>query len=759
MAKTRPMRKPALPARARLTALAALCSLPMLALVPLATPVTAQDLPAPNQHAPAPAQAPPLATAEIPATLLADRVILTGDDRITAEGAVEVFFRGSRLTATRIVYDRSTDQLTIGGPIHLTEPGQRGTIVLADQAQLSADLRDGILTGARLVLARELQMAANSIRREAGRYTHLDQVVASSCQICADRPTPLWEIRARRVTHDAETRQIHFTGAQFRAAGVPLMYLPHLRMPDPTVERMRGLLRPALRTTSSLGTGIKLPYFFPLGETADLTVTPYVATSWTRTLGLRYRQALRRGAFVLDGAVTRDDIREGETRGYLFGDGVFNLPRDYRLGVTLRLTSDRSYLLNYDITEDDRLWSGMTVDRVRADRMIWGRAGHTHTLRDGETDQTQPSLAGDLRWTRIYRPGAIGGELSVTAGVHAHERASNLLADGPDEDSLADGRDMVRASLVADWRRNWQLGGGILAAAQGELALDAYRVSQDPDPDLNGSTFRALPSAAVELRWPWLRSAGSATDVIEPVAQLIWSRDSLTPVPNDDSLLVEFDEGNLFSLSRFPGADMRERGLRANLGIGWTRQDAAGWSIGVQAGRVWRAKDLDQFSAGSGLDGRLSDWLVAAHLTTAGGMTLSNRALLDDDLSLTRNELRLATSGARHDLAAGLLWMEADPDEGRPTRTSELTFDGGWRWGNGWSTRLETRYDFTAERAARAALGVQYANECVTVDLSLSRRFTSSSSVDPETDIGLSVQLAGFGSSGTIDRARRSCLR
>lgn len=704
-----------------------------------------------------PLAAPAQQAAPDPATLLADQIRLTGSDRIEASGAVEVFYRGTRLTATRLSYDQSSQTLTIEGPIRLTEPGQTGAILLADQAELARDLRDGILTGARLVLARELQLAANSITREAGRYTTLDQVVASSCQVCMLRPTPLWEIRARRVTHDAQTRQLHFEGAQFRAMGVPLMYLPHLRMPDPTVERMNGLLRPSVRTTSGLGTGIKLPYFIMLGDQADLTVTPYLSAARTSTLELRYRRAFRTGALQWHGAYSRDDILPGKDRGYLFADAAFVLPRDYRLGLQLRLTSDRAYLLNYGVTEDDRLWSGLTLDRVRADRMVWGRAGHTHTLREGETDTTQPALATDVEWVRVYRPASIGGELTVTAGIHAHQRASDVLLDGPDADTDPDGRDMVRASLVADWRRNWLLGAGVLGSVQTELALDAYRVSQDPV--LAGATFRALPSVAAELRWPWVRTTGRAAHVIEPVAQLIWSRDSLKAVPNEDSLLVEFDEGNLFSLSRFPGADARERGLRANLGLGWTRHDAGGWSLGVTAGRVWRAEDLGQFTAGSGLSGDLSDWLVAAHLATADGLVLSNRSLFDSGLDFSRNELRLGLLRPDYQIATGYLWMQANPAEGRITATSELTLDGSWRWGEGWSGRIATRYDFSADRAARAAFGVQYANECVTVDLSLSRRFTSSSSVEPETDIGLSVQLAGFGKTGGAERPGRSCLR
>lgn len=690
------------------------------------------------------------------ATLLADRIHLANSSVLIAEGAVEVFFNGAQLSATRIVYDARTGRLIIEGPLRLTTAGSIETVTLADSAELSDDLREGVLRGARMVLAQELQLAANVIRRSEGRYTTLEEVVASSCQICVINPTPLWEIRARRVIHDSVEREITYEGAQFRAFGVPLAYIPRLTTPDPGVERKTGLLRPRFRTTSALGTGIKLPYFWTLGDSRDLTLTPYVSTSRTATVELRYRQAFVQGVMQIDGAVSRDDIVPGTTRGYLFADATFALPHDFMLDLDVRAVSDNSYLLDYGITGEDRLRSGATVERVRPEQMIWARLTNTQSLRDGESNTTQPMLTGTLSWTQILRPALIGGEVVVEAGLGGYRRRSALDIDGIDDaDLVSDGRDALRATLSAEWRRNWLLPGGVQLSGLVGLGADMHAVADDAayDPQI----VAVNPVAAVELRWPWVRSKGSATDVIEPIAQLVWTRSDLPAVPNEDSALVEFDEGNLFALSRFPGKDAREGGLRANLGISWTRHDAAGWSASVLAGRVLRADDLGQFTSGSGLGGTRSDWLLAAHLETAGGLGVTNRALFDDSFRFARDELHLTLVRPKLTLEAGYIWMQPDPAEGRPLATKELLLDTGWTWDNGWAGSFGTRYDFVADRAATARLGLSYSNECVTLDLSLSRRFTSSTSVTPQTDFGFSVELAGFGS-GSGGR-RRSCMR
>ncbi len=698
--------------------------------------------------------APRAGHAQDQATLVADRVFLTGDNLLTAEGAVEAFYKDARVKAARIVYDARTDTLDIAGPISLTDAS--GTVILADSAQLSRDLQNGLLKSARMVMDQQLQLAALEINRIDGRYTRMDKVVASSCQVCPSNPVPLWEIRARRVVHDQLERQIYFDHAQFRIAGVPVFYLPRLRMPDPTLKRATGFLQPELRTTSELGPGLKLPYFIALGDHRDLTVTPYAATTRTRTLGLRYRQAFATGTIEVNGALSDDDIRPGKTRGYVFLDGKFALPRDFTLGIDLQSVSDPAYLLDYGISDTDWLSSGVSVERARRNEYAALGFYNHRSLRPGDDNATLPNLAADLEFERRFSPRYLGGEGRLSFQLHGHRRASSLAFDA-NGDGIVDGRDVSRATLSLGWHKSWVMANGMVFSGATDLTADVYSISQDAT--YPGSVTRVLPQAAVELRWPWVRSsAGGASQVIEPVVQLVLAPDSLDAVPNEDSTVATLDEGNLFSFSRFPGADGRELGNRLNIGLGWTRYDPSGWSLGVTGGRVFRARDLGQFTPGSGLDGRSSDWLVSAQLQTDGGLSVLIGVLFDNGFDVSLNELNFGLVRDRYSVDAGYLWMVADPAEGRPTATSELVLDAGWDMANNWRGQLAGRYDFNLQRAARAEIGLSYLSECVAVDLSLSRRFTSSTSVAASTDFNLSVSLVGFGA-GTGGSARKSCAR
>lgn len=694
------------------------------------------------------------ALAQETAALVSDRLEITGDTRLIATGNVEVFFKGRTLKASRITYDQASDRLVIEGPILLTEASGQ-TVILASQADLAADLSEGLLISARMVLNRQLQLAANRIMRVDGRHTALDNVVASSCKVCAANPVPVWEIRARRVVHDQEERQLYFDHAQFRVAGVPVFYIPRLRMPDPTLDRATGFLQPSLRTTSELGTGLKFPYFIKIGDSRDLTITPYITTKNGRSVELRYRQAFATGGIEVTGAFSRDQILPGEDRGYLFATGHFDLPQGFGLDLKLQTVSDPAYLLDYGIMNTDRLDSRITIDRTRRNEYISGRVISFQTLRDDEDNTTIPSVVADLTFHRRFSLGPFGGEGGLRLQTHSHWRSSSDPLDGPDIDDIADGRDVQRLSARIDWRRGLVLPAGIEATLLGEATADLYTISQDAT--YAGHKSRSHAAAGVELRWPWVKAASSgAVHVIEPVVQLVWAGSDGGGIPNEDSALVEFDEGNLFSLNRFPGSDAVELGRRANVGVTWTRHDPAGWTLGVTLGRVWREKDYAQFGPASGLAGESSDWLAGVNFTLANGYAIAGRATFDSDLNLSKAEARISVNRDRLALATSMLWVVADPVyENRPDPIREFTFDAAWRATDQLTTRLSGSYDFEADRGTLAALGLEYRTDCLAVDVSLSRRFTSSTSVTPTTDFGLSFELIGISGTGTAGPARR----
>jgi LPS-assembly protein len=563
----------------------------------------------------------------------------------------------------------------------------------------------------------------------------------------------LWQIRAERVTHDQLERQLYFESAQFRILDVPVFYFPALRLPDPSLDRATGFLIPSLRSTSNLGTGIKLPYFFTLGPHRDLTLAPYISSS-TRTLDLRYRQAFRTGRIEFNGAYTRDDLYRGEGRGYGFLEGRFQLPRDYQLSFDFKTVSDDAYLADYGLPDLDRLRSDIVLERARRDRLLRASLTHYKTLRDSEVQSEIPSGIAEVYYQTRHHPALTGGELRLTLQGHGHHRSSSLEGT----ETASNGRDLTRLTADIEWRRSWRLGYGILAEWEIGGAADAFR-SYD-DSFYTERLTRFTPRSAVTFRLPMTRQeASGATQYLEPILQIGWRNEGSGEVANEESRFVEFDQGNLLSLSRFAEADAREDGLTLVYGANWARYAPSGWQAYATAGHVLRSEADPRFTKSSGLGGTSSDLLLAGQIKFGKGLALSTRGLLNGSFNFSKAELRGDWTTHRSSLSGTYLWLGTDPDEERDEETSELWLDGRYDLNPNWSASARLRYDVSDARATRAGLGVAYSNECVTVDVSVNRRYTSTTSVEPTTDFGFTISLNGFSVNSGSKQYRRSCSK
>ncbi|RYH11215.1 LPS-assembly protein LptD [Tropicimonas sp. IMCC6043] len=691
-----------------------------LALVGLATTVSAQET---GEDA-------------VPAMLIADRVEILGDGKLVASGAVEAMQGDYRLKASKITYDPETETIDIVGPIILQQG--ENSVMLADSGQLSTDLKEGLLDSARIVLDQQLQITAVEANRVGGRYTQLYNTVASSCSVCAARPIPIWQIRARRVVHDELEKQIYFDHAFFEVMGIPIIYLPQLRLPDPTLERATGFLTPYIRNSSELGFGIKTPWFWAIDDHRDLTLTPYLAVDYTATLELRYRQAFRRGYTEFNGAISYDNLTDENPRGYVFGYGWFSLPRGFRLAFDIEAASDADYLDVYDYLNKDRLESAISLTRVRRDKMFWAEVIRYESLRSNESNLTQPYRVTDVTWRRRMDAPVVGGVLTFGMDLHGHQRrsAENVI-----------GRDVGRLTAEVDWWRDWIGPWGLKLGVQTAAFLD-HTVILD-DSNFESPVTQVQPYGVIDLRWPWIRQGARASHVIEPVAQIVWSPEIENLTPNDESTQLEFDGGNLFSLSRFPAYDEFESGLRANLGLSYSLQDMSGWTMTATAGRILRAEDLGQFDGFRVFEGQTSDWLAELRFEFLDVFSFNNRATFDGDLGLDRAEIRFGLEQDTYEIASSFIWLEPSSIENRGYKIREWNIAADWDVSERIQTSIDLRYDLEFQRAARTRLGLEYRTECVDYGLGILRRYTEIDQQDPSTDITFQIDLAGVSGAGT----------
>ena len=683
--------------------------------------------------------------------LIADQIEINSDGVLVASGSVTVWQGDTKITANKISYEGTINSLEITGPIRLTDG--TGTVILADQAALSQDLSQGLIKSARIILNKQVQIAAAQISRVNSRYTQAYKVAATSCYVCAGK-TPLWQIRAQRIVHDKLEKQLHFDNAQLRIMDLPVLFFPYLRLPDPSLKRASGFLVPQLTTSTTLGTAIRTPYFFKLGDYKDFTLTP-ILSSRTNTLGFRYREAFQTGKLSLEGAVSRDNLSTDQNRGYLFGTANYELDNDYKLDVQVQTVSDPSYFYEYDVAKIDRLETKISFNRTKRYENSELRFSNYHSLRDSDSNATQPTLVAEGIYQQRIVPSSIGGVLDLESSFLASYRYSDIDSDG-DSDGYVDGYDTARLSLVANWKRNYSFQNGSIVDVESQVETSQYVVRQHENVDPN--ITRISTAAAVGLRWPLSRRLkDGGMQRIEPHVQLVGMNSHSEKIPNQDSTRVEFDEGNLYRLNRGPGFDQIETGARINIGVSGYNRYKTKTKIGWEVGRVYRGNGFEKFSKASGLSGSVSDWLVAGAIETPSGIELVARALLKDLGYIKKAEARMAWKNPTHKIAATYVGLSADTLEGRATPLNSLALNWQYRFAPDWQSASDFQFNATNGKLSKLNFGLKYANECVDVNFSASRHFSTSTTFSNKTEFGLSVELSGFSSGVRKAPKSRQC--
>ncbi len=671
-----------------------------------------------------------------PVALVADSVTYdNATGLLTAAGSVEVYYGERTLTADRIVYDSRTDRISAEGGITIRSP--EGATIVADVAELDSDLKDGIVRGARASLGQDARFAALEARRVGGRYNVLSRAVFSPCMVCPEDPTPLWRIRARRIVHDEQEKVVHYEDATFDLMGVPIAWSPYFRHPDPALGRSSGFLMPEYLQSSTFGHALKTPYFWVLDDQSDVTIMPFATTRDGLIMEGEYRRAFEDGALRVSGSFTQGDYDgQNRLRGHVFAESLFDLGDGVETGFSIAQASDDAYLRRYEFTEDDRLTSEMFLRH--SDRDGYGEASlvRFQSLRDDEPYGEIPMALPTFEARRDWDEDVLGGVVGAQAAGYG------LLRSG--------GQDTAHLSLGADWETHEIHSSGIIFGAAAEARLDMWRIGDaaaaDDDP------VRFAPQAAIEARYPLVRRdpqggvfGVGVTHVLEPIVQAVLAPyiDDTPALPNEDSVLTEFDETNLFSLRRHSGYDGFEEGPRLNLGLRYGFVTDAGADFSATVGRVLRMRQIDSFNAGEGLNKRESDFVGAWSLFLPGVLKLNNRVRVADDFSLRRNELY--ASADYRSLEFNAYYVYLSKDEITPEDRQEAALSARYALTPNWFLGGEARRDLETGNWVRAAGTVAYRNECVDLELYAGRRFTSSQGVPASTFFGARVRLWALG--------------
>ncbi|MDA9034473.1 LPS assembly protein LptD [Hyphomicrobiales bacterium] len=738
---------------------------------------------------------------------------LNDSGEIKAIGSVKITRGNFELNADEILFNQKNNIIEGNGNIIIKERG--GPTIMASQFKLSSDLNDGIIKLPSLLTKDGTNISSSYAIRSGGKSIVLKKGIFSPCKKCQNSDKKAsWQVKANRIIYDEVSGDIIYEGAKFELFGFPIFYVPIATHPSPDIKRRSGFLAPEITTSGDLGLSIKTPYFMNLAPNYDLTITPWVITKGALVAEGEWRQRFKRGklnfhiiaasldddfksktvninddwsaiisspfnspenlsainkklAFDYDDnthsitnveVADKDDSRPSsiadsigyDFRGSFAASGNFQF-NNWNLDFSGKFVSDDTFLRRFNLGDETDIKSYLSLSRHWGNAKLEINSIYYSSLLP-EKEGSEPLILPEVKFSWNPEKIIFGGKSKISINTLGIVRKT----DG----------NTYRVSSEIDWERQIINNNGHIFKLNLNIRGDAYRTSKKWTPNNSSRLFlsnplgqtrdiyRLLPSVDIEWKLP-LKYDFSNT-IIEPIIQIAYSVDSNKniEIPNEDSISFELNSHNIFTRNRMPGIDLWETGSRINYGFKFSHFFNESGLFSGLVGQSYKFKNPDSFEKGSGLDEKLSDFVLDFLFKPNKEITLSYKGRLDDnDVDLRRSELDMLITYPKWGIRAGhVLLNNVEILNFKEQREARLaTF---FNITESWLIQAALRYDVVSKNSLNNRISLVYIDDCMSFEIGFRRKFSEYRDLKPSNSFMIKFNVFTFGG-GTLDSSDR----
>lgn len=635
---------------------------------------------------------------------------------ITAIGNVNIIRNNMTVIADRVVYNQKEDIVTAIGNVVLID--NQGDVVFSDYVELTNQMSAGFMENIKIIMKDKTRISAQKARRLRNDNKVMENVIYTPCDVCRGED-PLWQLKARKVKHDVESKNMNYNDAFIEVKGIPVLYTPYFSHPDPTVKRRSGFLMPSMGSNSYLGATFQPRYFWDINEHQDLTYSPIITSDQGIVQNASYNQYFYNGEIRAEGSYLRDSD-DNKDRGSLFLEGRYELNDYWVSNLDINYTSDRTYLKDLSLPKKDDSWLVSSLKFQGFDNRNYSslEGYYYQYISNALREVDKPYVVPFFSYENYGEVGKYGAYNKNTFS------ASSIMRE---EESNAQ-----RFSMINSWNLPYTSPYGEKYKLVASVKTDLYNVddyTNDYGEKFDGGVARIFPQLGMEWRLPFVRATETSRHILEPVIVAVAAPnggDKRNKIPNDDSQDVDFDDTNVLDIDRYAGYDRNDTGSRVSYGLNWSAYGNNTGRTSAFLAQSYHFKKDEGFSGDDDQRDNFSDYVGRINASPSEYLDLNYRFKLDkDSLDFKYSEL---SSSFGPDFLRGYvsyIYLKGDTrdfNNSNYKERKELYTSVRSKLTRDWSLSLYNRQDLTSGGGSLEHGGsLIYEDECFALLLNLSK--------------------------------------
>ena len=567
------------------------------------------------------------------------------------------------------------------------------------------------------------RLRGNSIYSD-NNETIVKKGVFTTCKKQKDKCPP-WQFKAAEIKHNKNKKTIYYKNAWLEIYDKPIVYFPKFFHPDPTVNRQSGFLIPTIKSSSSHGDSISVPYFQVISDNKDITFSPQFFGNNEALFQNEFRQENKNSSHISDFSLKK---KSGASKSHFFSNTISNLNftnfDSGELEVNVETTSNNTYLKSHNIKTEitnnsSLLNSFLSLKANKEDLFLEARFESYEDLTKEKSSDKYEYLLPSLELSKSFN-----NNLNLTSTAYNKNYDTNIFEKVLTNNLKYSSNPKISSKGIIN---------------KFSLLLKNVTTegdnSQKYESDLRSHNYSSF---MYDISYPMKNSGNKYDNFITGKASFMYSPNKNRNVQNLDRRI---NIKNIYSQDRLGLSDSVEGGQSITLGGEYSLTNKYNRSLlKANIASVFRDKSDESLPTKSTINNKGSDFIGSLLFEPNDNLKLDYNFSLDNDFSSTNYNL-LKADFTVNKFVTSFEYLQENDEVG-----SQSYFSNNMKLGltSSSSLKYKTRRNRKTDLTEYYNLIYEYKNDCLTAAIQYNKNYYSDKDLKPTEEIFLSISIVPF---------------